>query len=180
MRLATVFISVLFVFSGCTSEKPDVEFSPGLERVKIEGIERTSQSATVYLASQPTEAGFANAKTAGVKTVLDLRRPEETEHDDQAMVSGAGLDYVSLPIAGVDGLTDEAFAAVRKILRDPARRPILVHCASANRVGAVWYAYRRLDQGISAERALWEAREVGLTKKPLEERAIGYVASQRP
>ena len=180
MRSTAILALLLVALPACQSEKPETEDSPGLERIEVEGIERVSQSSTVYLSSQPTKAGFANAKARGVKTVLDLRRPQETDHDDRALVTGEGLEYVNVPIAGLDGLTDDNFAAVREILRDPSRRPILVHCASANRVGAVWYAYRRLDQGISAERALWEAREVGLSKKPLETRAVEYVTNQRP
>ena len=63
----------------------------------------------------------------------------------------------------------------REVLSDHERKPILVHCASANRVGAVWLAHRVLDDGLAYEAALAEAKTVGLKAPALEQRAKEYI-----
>ena len=92
-------------------------------------------------------------------------------------MTGLGLNYHNPAVAGVDGLTDELLDEVRDLLRT-AERPILLHCASANRVGAVWLAHRVLDGGISMDDALAEAKTVGLKSPALEQRARQYIANR--
>ncbi|MBI1312566.1 methyltransferase domain-containing protein [bacterium] len=55
----------------------------------------------------------------------------------------------------------------------------MVHCASANRVGAVWLAHRVLDAKIPVEASLAEARAVGLRTSAYEQRAYEYIAAER-
>jgi protein tyrosine/serine phosphatase len=47
------------------------------------------------------------------------------------------------------------------VVEDPDNAPLLIHCASANRVAAMWALYRAL-KGIPDEIALEEARTIGL------------------
>lgn len=47
------------------------------------------------------------------------------------------------------------------VVEDPDNAPLLIHCGSANRVGAMWALYRAL-KGIPEEIALEEARTIGL------------------
>ena len=56
---------------------------------------------------------------------------------------------------------------------------MLLHCASSNRVGAVWLAYRALDGGLSIEEAKAEAKIVGLKSPALEAKAIDYVKRKK-
>ena len=55
--------------------------------------------------------------------------------------------------------------------------PTLLHCAVADRVGAIWYAYRRLDGHLSPEAAKREADTVGLRSPAYLDRAREYVES---
>ena len=55
----------------------------------------------------------------------------------------------------------------------------MLHCASGNRVGAVWLAYRVLDEGLEPGAALEEARTIGLRSAGYEERALEYVRARR-
>jgi protein tyrosine phosphatase (PTP) superfamily phosphohydrolase (DUF442 family) len=57
--------------------------------------------------------------------------------------------------------------AVEKVLDDPAAAPILLHCASANRVGAVW-AVVQVRKGKSLDEALAAGREAGLHTPQME------------
>lgn len=110
----------------------------------------------VWFAGQPAAEDFALAQTQGVKTVVNLRRAnEQADFDEAAHASALGLAYVSLPIGGPSDLTDEVFQRARELLRS-AQRPLLVHCASANRVGAVYVPWRVLDGGVTLDQALSE------------------------
>ncbi len=129
----------------------------------------------VYLASQPSAADLAQAKKDGIKTVMNLRPDaENTAFDERRVVESAGLAYVHIPFAGADDLTDDVFDKTREQLK-AARRPILLHCASANRVGAVWAPHRMLDAGLSWDAALAEAKTIGLRTPALEAKAKDYI-----
>jgi uncharacterized protein (TIGR01244 family) len=82
------------------------------------------------------------------------------------VVEAQGLRYVWVPV------TAESFSladvdAVQKALDDPSSGPVLLHCASSNRVGAVW-AVIQSRQGKTLDEALAAGREAGLHSPPLE------------
>ena len=130
----------------------------------------------IHLAGQPQPEDLALAKERGVRTVFNLRHEAEvTAFDERAVVEELGLEYVHLPWNGPDELTDEVFDRAREVL-ETAERPILFHCGSANRVGALWLPWRVLDGGKTVEEALEEARTVGLSTPAYEEKAKDYVA----
>lgn len=93
------------------------------------------------------------------------------------MVRAAGLRYENIPV--VSGtLGDAEFDRFRATLRDPANRPALVHCGSANRVGALLIPYLILDEGRSTDEAVRLAQEVGLRSQPLADAALAYARRQ--
>ena len=93
----------------------------------------------------------------------------------KATVEGLGMQFVHVPIASAEALTDEVFAKMRELLKDKTKRPMLVHCFSAGRVGATWLAHRVLDDGLTVEAALAEAKEIGLKKEDFIAKATEYV-----
>jgi uncharacterized protein (TIGR01244 family) len=150
-----------------------------LVEAELGDADRVHALEGVWLASQPSAADFALARHLGVRTVVDLRTADEARgFDEPAAVRGLGLAYVTIPMKGPDDLTDEALDRGRDVLRT-AERPILVHCSSANRAGALWLVARTLDGGLSWEDALAEAHAAGLTAPALEERARAYVDRRR-
>jgi hypothetical protein len=56
---------------------------------------------------------------------------------------------------------------------------VYIHCAAANRVGAVWLIKRVLVDGWDIERATAEAKRVGLRSPQLEQFALDYIATHR-
>ena len=52
------------------------------------------------------------------------------------------------------------------MLNDPTAAPVLLHCASSNRVGAVW-AVVQARKGKSLEEAEAAGREAGLRSSPM-------------
>ena len=131
-----------------------------------------------FLASQPSADDLAQAKAGGIKTVVNLRKPTEPiGYDEAAVAQQLGLAYVTLPFSHKDELTDAGFDRARELLNG-IERPALVHCASANRVGALWLAWRALDGGVALDVATAEAKTIGLKTPELEARAKEYVAAR--
>ncbi|MDA0679641.1 MAG: sulfur transferase domain-containing protein [Proteobacteria bacterium] len=116
-----------------------------------------------YVSSgQPDTEVLLLAKNAGFTTVVDLRgESEDRGFDEAAEVSALGMSYVTLPIANADDVTFENAAAFDKILA-AAEGPVLVHCASGNRVGAL-FALREKMSGASNDDALAAGKAAGLT-----------------
>ena len=151
-----------------------------MEDTALESVLATMPNGTcplpgVAAAGQPPAGAWAALKRAGARTVVDLRPASEPrDHDEPAAVRAAGLDYVSLPVTQ-QTLDDAQFDAMRALLRDPERRPIVVHCASSNRVGALLLPYFALDAGESLDAAVQHAVRAGLRSSELAAMAVDYV-----
>lgn len=142
-------------------------------------IARLHAIGEIFLASQPKPEDFALLKKEGVRTVINVRHPTESkDFDEEKIVAAEGMRYVNIPFEGPAELTDSVFDSVRDHLKS-AERPILLHCSSANRVGAVWLPYRVLDGGLSYDQALAEAKTVGLKSPDYEKKAREYIERSR-
>jgi uncharacterized protein (TIGR01244 family) len=131
--------------------------------------------------AQPRPEHFAMLKSRGVKTVLNLRVPEEHRaEEEKAAVEAAGLKYINIPV-NYRNPTDADVDAFLKATDDVAARPMFVHCTAAIRVGGFWLIRRVIRDGMTWDAALEEARKVGLVNAPhLEEFAKAYIASHPP
>lgn len=118
--------------------------------------------SNITTGGQPSLADLVKLKAQGVQTVVSLRpRAEEGDFDEQAAVEGLGMSFIRLPIAGREGVTADVahqFDAIMNKLEGDA----LVHCASSNRVGAM-FALRAQMNGASVEDALKLGEKAGLT-----------------
>ena len=114
---------------------------------------------------QPTREQLEQAAAAGYRTVVNMRTPgEEGAWDDAALAAELGLRYVAMPVAGAGGLTPENARKLAEIIDDPRARPLMVHCASGNRVGALLALKAHHLDGASPEAALEIGLEAGLTR----------------
>ncbi len=169
---------VVWALPGMGRAAPPVQSKPKLEPYQCGKVQRLHVFGNIFLASQPAKEDFKTAAENGIKTVLNLRAAGEQDWDEGAWVKKLGMNYVHIPITPRT-LTDEKFDLARRVLNDAKNRPLLVHCASANRVGAIWLVHRVLDHGLSYEKALEEARIVGLRSPVLEEIAKKYIAKHQ-
>lgn len=116
----------------------------------------------LYVTGQPAEADWRAFADAGVGTVINLRTPGEMKgRDERAEVAAAGMRYLELPIDGGAAVTPENARRLGELLRD-ARGPVLLHCASGNRVGGL-LALLKAGEGMPAEQALAFGRSAGMT-----------------
>jgi uncharacterized protein (TIGR01244 family) len=92
----------------------------------------------ITTAAQPSAAQLAGAAESGFKTVIDLRGVKEDRgmEDEQSTVEDLGMSYIALPVEGSDGVTYANATALDKLLAG-AEGPVLIHCASGNRAGAL-------------------------------------------
>ncbi|WP_295532235.1 protein tyrosine phosphatase family protein [uncultured Thioclava sp.] len=104
--------------------------------------------------------GIPMLKMMGFKTVVSLLKPDEGAPNEGDLVKTAGMNYIHMAVPTKAPTADQV-AEFAKIADDPANYPILLHCESANRVGAMWALYRA-SKGVPAEIAIEEGRQVGL------------------
>lgn len=124
----------------------------------------------LYSAGQPSAEQLARAAAAGITTVIDLRGAGEARGYDQAAAARElGLHYVALPIAGSQAVSVEAARALHALLAG-SDGPVLLHCASGNRAGALLALAAAHVDGADNEAALALGRAAGLTS--LSERVL--------
>ena len=114
-------------------------------------------------AGQPRAQQLRDAAAAGVTTVIDLRRPEEDRgYDEAALAAQLGLRYVRLPIAGADDITQANARTLDRLLKQDDGKTLL-HCASANRAGALLALIEARINGAPLDAALAHGRDAGMT-----------------
>lgn len=140
------------------------------------GLDNSGQPLEdVATAGQPAKEHFERLAASGYRTVIDLRQPgEHRELEEDEAVRATGMHYINLPV-GHDTIDGETFERFRQILKDLENRPVLVHCSSANRVGALLIPYLVLDEGKTTEEAMEIAGQVGLRSEELERAALRYL-----
>ncbi|CAG0987383.1 atypical dual specificity phosphatase [Phycisphaerales bacterium] len=174
---ALLFLVLAGTIAACASTpSPKPATAARLEPAQCGSISRLHSYNGILLASQPSAADFDFARKDGVKAVLNFRLDSELKDFEEAkVVEGLGMKYISIPWHGEEQLTDAVFDKGRQAL-STAPRPLLVHCASANRVGAIWFAWRAIDGGVPVEQALDEAKTIGMKTPGFETRGRAYIA----
>lgn len=116
----------------------------------------------VATAGRPSPEHFALARQRGVTRVINLCPPDEPcTYDEPALVKEAGLDYVNIPIAGAADLSQDN-ARKLAIALENIDGSALVHCASSNRVGALFAVKAAKLDGKSVDEAIEIGRSAGL------------------
>jgi uncharacterized protein (TIGR01244 family) len=110
----------------------------------------------------PGEQELREAHEGGLRTVINLCPVAEQKIDEQALITGLGMRYVHLPIAGPADLTRANAMKLAELLADPTVRPLMIHCASGNRVGALFALKAFFADGADRDTALAAGRAAGL------------------
>jgi uncharacterized protein (TIGR01244 family) len=173
--IAFLCLTALSTTAEDSKAKSKVKKPPKLEACELGRTYNVHRLGKIYLAGQPSAADFAIAKKEGIKTVINLRTPVEMRFDEKGVLKGLGMEYHYLPFGPPNTLKDEIFEKSLKVLGDKKKQPVLLHCASANRVGAIWLVHRVLTDKVPYDKALREAKEVGLNSPPNEAKARLYI-----
>ena len=151
MRIVTSF--VLLLLAG-------IAMAGGVGKLDLENIGAASGDMS---SAQPSEAQLDELAEQGYVAVIDLRGEGENRgFDEAAAAAAAGLEYSPLPIANAGAINVENARKLGELL-DQFDGPVVIHCGSGNRVGAL-VALLEADRGASAEEALEAGRAAGLTR----------------
>jgi uncharacterized protein (TIGR01244 family) len=134
----------------------------------------------VYRGGQSSNDGFKDLARLGIKTIVDLRQiGEHSQADEEKVVTGLGMRYVSIPMSGMSTPKEDQVAHVLALLNDATSGPVFVHCRrGADRTGTVIAAYRIAHHRWENRKALDEAKSYGMS---FFERAMQrYVMRYRP
>ncbi|MDR3635211.1 MAG: hypothetical protein P4L84_15510 [Isosphaeraceae bacterium] len=104
----------------------------------------------------PLRQVLAREHVRTVVTLTAINRDDPKYVAQDAVVRGAGVDWVIVPLRG-SSATLEQMAEAADLLADPKRQPVFFHCvAGHHRTNLVHAAYLIRHEGWSAERA-WAA-----------------------
>lgn len=111
-------------------------------------------SDTLLIGGQPTPAQLEELAAAGYKHIINVRSAAEMAGSDEpAQVEALGMVYTHISVAGGAGLTDENVRLFDEAL-GRIEGPIVVHCATGNRVGALFALRAKSLEGASTQDAM--------------------------
>jgi protein tyrosine/serine phosphatase len=124
--------------------------------IRIDNFGRVD--AALLRGAQPEGRDFADLRAAGVKTIVNLTSDDADPHE-KAMTEAAGMVYMQIPMTTHTVPTPAQLAAFLRIVTDPARQPVYVHCVGGrHRTGVMVAAYRMTHDGWSAAQAFKEMK----------------------
>ena len=185
--MARLFMAIvaLFLFS-IFSHAAD---APQGGRTRLDQIERYLKADVPRIlcldedfasSGQPTDQAYAKAAASGFRSVLSLRPGNEGVDlaRERSLVEKSKMRYFNIPVVSSAPRPEQADEFIR-LVRDKSNHPMLVNCASGNRVGAFMMIYRVLEQGWSEDIALAEAVKIGTSSANLKKFAHDYIEQHK-
>ena len=154
-RGAVIAAASVFLLAWVAGAAPPLATRPQTwaQPVKLTGVPNLYRvSPELYRGDQPSSRGMRNLKNLGLKTIINLR----SFHSDRDEIGGAGLAYEHIYMKAWHPEEKEVVRFL-KIVTDPRRTPVLVHCQhGADRTGTLIAVYRIAVQGWSKAEAIRE------------------------
>jgi uncharacterized protein (TIGR01244 family) len=169
-RFLALAMALPFLVNACTTPQLRVDVSPAQSISDWPGLPKLSRSGDIYFGGQPTREAVEAAPQRGVKTVINLRSDKEVGalgYDEPALVRQLGMKYVAIPVTPSTFGIDQA-DRLKEVLTQISG-PVLIHCASSNRVGAVWALYLNRHRGVPLDEAIELGRKAGMSSDMLVE-----------
>jgi len=118
----------------------------------------------VLVGGQPSRDDFTDAKNAGFKTIINIRGLGEDGTDwEPDFLNRLGLIYHHIPVSGPMDITEEK-AQLLMDRMETCAYPLMIHCASGNRVGALFAINAFKRDGLTRSQAIQIGSDAGLTK----------------
>lgn len=165
--LTAAFAAVLSLSLAEAAEHTIPALKPVMETTTVKTITATNlmhPEESVFTSGQPSKDEFQAMAAAGIKHIINLRPAAEMEWDERDYVESLGMTYAQLPVASTADLTVTNAEALDQLLRQAAGEPVLVHCASGNRIGAVIAVREAKLKQKGLEEAISTGKQWGLTK----------------
>ena len=151
MKYFFYFVAVLTVFfTPMTTIHASERVPFGHQVFQVQNYSRATDQ--IAISGLIGDGGIKSLASHGFKTIIDMRTANEGTADEKALV---------------DGISEEQLSAFTKAI-ESAEKPVLIHCGSGNRAGAMWAAYL-IRKGTAPEQAIEAGRKAGM-RPPLEEK----------
>ncbi|EYD72149.1 hypothetical protein Lokhon_00939 [Limimaricola hongkongensis DSM 17492] len=112
----------------------------------------------------PDEAALRQAAEKGFRSVVNFRTAEEKQEvapdEERRIAEDAGLTYLHHPVSP-EALDDALVDDFRRSL-DDLPQPVLLHCASGKRAGAMTLMALAAEKGLDGDAVIDMGRENGL------------------
>jgi protein tyrosine phosphatase (PTP) superfamily phosphohydrolase (DUF442 family) len=165
IRRGALIAAAVFMLASVAGAAPMIAERPKTwaQPVELAGVPNLYRvSDSLYRGDQPSPLGMENLKKLGLKTVLNLR----SFHSDRDEIAETGLAYEHIFMKPWHPEEKEAVRFL-KIVTDPQRTPVLVHCQhGADRTGTLIAVYRIAVQGWSKAEAVREMTQGGFGFHP--------------
>ena len=123
---------------------------------------RVSQ-AGLLVGGQPTPEQLRAIQEAGYRLVVSLRPlSEKGDEGEPATVERLGMKFVSIPVNGPAGLTEDNARALSKALDEQDVLPAVVHCSVGERAAALLGLEAFVVDRVSAAAAIDLAKSLGM------------------
>jgi len=119
-------------------------------------------SPDLLTCGMPNAQDLQNAQKAGFKTIINLCPTQETPREEPAAVVSLGMQYFNIPVAGPGDLNEANARQLGEIINNCDHHPVLIHCMSGNRVGALIALKAFFVDGKQPREALNEGLAAGL------------------
>jgi len=118
-----------------------------------------------------------------LRGVRDPDDPDEWERAERAVCRERGVEFIPLPCNHKNPPTAEQLGQFLKVMRDPKRHPVLIHCRMGQqRTGIFCALYRVHVQGVDPQEALREMDALGFNIRRRRHRRLlqAYAELARP
>lgn len=137
----------------------------------FDGLETLYQvGGNLFFASQPKLTALSHLPELGIQHVVNIRLNSEGPFEEQAQAcEKLNINYHHYPVYESGKWNIVHLHNLNEFIANHKNNKILIHCKSANRVGAWYSLYLIQKQGKTLDQALNVAKQCGLTKKELEQ-----------
>ena len=165
------FLQIVFVLSVAFplfADEKNIKKEPLVKKGGISSFKLVNECVpfdNVVTGGQPTFDQLRMAHEAGFKAIVNLRTDKEqpSPAEESTWVEELGMKYFPIPVEGAQGVSLENAGLLAGILSKEENYPLIVHCQSGNRVGALFAVKTFSLDGKREKEALAIGREAGLT-----------------
>lgn len=153
-----------------------------LFRAPYDGLQHfgTVADGVLYRCGQPTPAELADLiNRLNLRTVVSLRGtrdaedPDSWEQQERRVCESRNVDFVPIPCNHKNPPTADQVATFLDLCRDPARRPVLVHCRLGQQRTLMFCALFRVHvEGVAANTAEQEMDALGFNIRKRRHRRL--------
>jgi uncharacterized protein (TIGR01244 family) len=158
LSLLAVLLLTLTANANEGEQSIHVDLDDVIAAGKVEPVDGITSSG------QPDAAALEVFANSGYGVVIDMRGPDEDRgmDDFEGAVEATGMQYLAFPVVGTEQVSFETAAKLDEVLQG-IDGPVLMHCGSGNRVGAV-LALRQSLNGASDEESIQFGEDAGMTR----------------